>query len=106
MCVSVGREHLEDAVVDGKERDVKGPPPEVIDEDVLLFARFVHAVRDGSRRGFVDDALYRHAADCPCVLGGLALRVVEVRWDGDDRILDVFAQERLGRAPHLSQNHR
>jgi lariat debranching enzyme len=34
--ISTGREHLDDAIFDGKESDIEGPASEIEDEDVLL----------------------------------------------------------------------
>ena len=40
-----------------------------------------------------------------CILGGLALGVVEISGHCDDRILDRLAQEALCRLLHLGQDH-
>ena len=105
MGISVGREDLEDAVVNGEEGDIEGAASEIEDENVRLAAGLVHAVGDGSRGGLVDDALHLHARNGPGILGGLALRVVEVGRDGDDGVLDVLAEEGLGGRLHLLQHH-
>ena len=46
--------------------------------------------------GSVDDALHLETGDLAGVLGGLALGVVEVRRDGDDRRVDLLADVILG----------
>lgn len=40
-----------------------------------------------------------------CVLGCLPLRIIEVSWHGDNRMLDVLAQVCLCGIPHLGQDH-
>ena len=85
MGVTSGRLDLEDALLDGKERDIERSSSEIEDENVLLAdALLVETVGDSSGGGLVDDAEHIHARDDSGVLGGLALRVVEVGGDGDD----------------------
>ena len=106
VVVAGGREHLEDAVADLEDRDVEGAASEVEDEDVLVLGRLVDAV--GERRGgrLVDDALDVEAGDLAGVLGCLALVVVEVGGDGDDRRVDGLAQLGLGVRLQLLEDHR
>ncbi len=103
--VAVGRLHLDDVFADLQDRDVEGAAAEVIDGDQLVLL-LVHAVGQGRGRRLVDDALDVEAGDLAGVLGGLALGVVEVGRDGDDRLGHFFAQVILGRLLQLLQDQR
>ena len=105
MVVTRGRLDLEDAVADLEHRHVERAAAEVEDEDRLV-GLLVEAV--GQRRGgrLVDDALDVEAGDLAGVLGRLALVVVEVRRDGDDRAVDRVAEVRLGVRLELLEDHR
>ena len=55
MGVTVGRLHLDHAFAHLEDRDVEGTAAEVVDRD-LLVGLLVQAVRQGRRRGLVDQA--------------------------------------------------
>ena len=103
--VAVGGFHFDDAFADFQDGNVEGAAAEVVDGNgfVLLL---VEAVGQRRRRGLVDDALDFEAGDFAGVFGGLALCVVEVRRNGDDRFGDFFAEEIFRRVLQLSENHR
>ena len=105
VVVARGGLDLEDAVADLEHGHVEGAAAEVEDEDRLV-GLLVEAV--GQRRGgrLVDDALDVEAGDLAGVLGRLALVVVEVRRDGDDRAVDRVAEIGLGVGLELLQDHR
>ncbi len=92
MRVAAGGDDFEDTVVELEDGDVEGAATEVVDGDysVLLF---VEAVGQGGGGGLVDQAEDVEAGDAAGVLGGLALRVVEVGGDGDDGLGDFGAEE-------------
>ncbi len=93
--VAVGGLHLEDAAADFEDRDVERTATQVIDGD-LFVALLVEAVGEGSRGRLVDDAEHLEAGDGAGVLGGLALRVVEVGRDGDDRLGHLLTEVGFG----------
>ena len=86
---------LEDAVAELEDRDVERAAAEVVDGDLLVLL-LVEAVGERRRGRLVDDPLDVEAGDPAGVLGRLALRVVEVGRDGDDRLGDLLAEVRLG----------
>mmetsp|Transcript_21933 Transcript_21933/g.70873 ORF Transcript_21933/g.70873 Transcript_21933/m.70873 type:complete len:677 (+) Transcript_21933:167-2197(+) len=107
--VTRGRLHLENPILNGEERHIEGPAPEVENHHVALarsVALLVEAVRNGRSRRLVDDAHHVEAGDDAGILGRLALRVVEVRRNGHHSVLDVLAEERLSRLLHLDEHHR
>jgi hypothetical protein len=81
--VAVGGLDLDHALADLEHGDVEGAAAEVVDRDRLVLL-LVEAVGQCGRGGLVHDALHVQARDLAGVLGGLALRVVEVGGDGDD----------------------
>ncbi len=88
MVVAGGRLDLDDALADLEQGDVERAATEVEDQDGLVLA-LVEAVRERGRGGLVDDAGDVEARDLAGLLGGLALRVVEVRGHGDDASVTV-----------------
>ena len=103
--VAVGRLDLEDALAQLEDRDVEGAAAQVVDGD-LLVALLVEAVGQRRRGRLVDDPLDVETGDAAGVLGRLALRVVEVGRDGDDRLGDLLAEVRLGVRLELLEDHR
>ena len=100
--VAVGGLDLEDALADVEEGDVEGAAAEVEHQDGLVLALLVHAVGQGGRGGLVDDAQDLETGDLARLLGGGALRVVEVGGHGDDGLGDGVARVGLGVAPSAS----
>ena len=92
-----------DAFTDVEDGHVEGAAAQVEYQDGLVVS-FIHAVGEGCRRGLVDDAQHLEAGDLACVLGGLALSVVEVGGYRDDRLGHLLAQIRGGVIHQLSEN--
>ena len=101
--VAVGRLHLEHAVADFENRNVEGAAAEVVDRDHAGLA-LVEPVGERGRRRLVDDAQHFETGDLAGVLGGLALGVVEIGRNSDDRLLDLAAEIGLRGLFHLLQN--
>ncbi len=108
--VAVGGEHFELVLAvdfgDLDDGDVEGAAAEVIHGDLAVALDLVHAEGQRRRGRLVDDALDVEAGDLAGVLGGLALRVVEVGGHGDDGLGDLLAQVVLGGLLHLGQDLR
>ena len=105
MRVAVGGDDFEDSVVQLEDGNVEGAAAEVVDGDnaVLLFVEAI-----GERRGsrLVDQAKNFQSGDAAGVFRGLALRVVEICGNGDDRFRDRSAEKALGVALELAQDER
>ena len=102
--VAVGGFHFDHAFAHFQDGDVEGAAAEIVHGDgfVLLL---VQPVGQRRGRGLVDDAHHFQAGDLAGVLGGLALRVVEISRHGDDRLRDLFAQVRFGGFLQLGEDH-
>ena len=94
----------EDAVADVEDRDIERAAAEVVDRDLLVLL-LVEAVRERSRGRLVNDALHVKTGDAAGVLRRLTLLVVEVGGDGDDRLGDLLAEERLRVLLQLAEHH-
>ena len=67
--VTSSRSDLEDALLNGQQRDIKGTTSQVKDQHVLLLARsvlLIQTVSDGSRCRLVDDAQHIESSDDTC----------------------------------------
>ena len=104
VVVAAGGLDLDDALADLEQRHVERAAAEVEDQDRLLLLALVQAVGQRGRGRLVDDAQDVEARDLAGLLGGLALRVVEVRRDGDHRVGDRLAEVGLGVALELLQH--
>ena len=95
MRVAVGGQHFEDAVVQLQDGDVERAAAEVVHGDDAVLA-LVQSVGERCRGRFVDQAQNFQTRDAAGVLGGLALRVVEIRRHRDHRLRDRLAEVRFG----------
>ncbi|ELZ81405.1 putative NAD-specific glutamate dehydrogenase [Haloferax larsenii JCM 13917] len=103
--VTVRRDDFVDAAAEVENGNVESTATEVVDENRLV-RLVVETVRHRRRGRLVDDALDFETRDFACVLRRLTLLVVEVRGDGDDRLLDFVAEVVFGVALDFLENHR
>jgi hypothetical protein len=92
-------------IADVEQGHVEGAAAQIEHEDGLV-ALLVQGVGERGRGRLVDDAQDLEPGDLTGLLGGLALGVVEVGRDGDDRLGDLVAQVGLGVALQLLQDER
>ena len=83
MCVAVGGEHLEHAVLDLEDRDVERPSAKVVHRDDAAVAP-VETVGQRRRRRLVHDAKHLEPGETTGVARRGSLRVVEVGRHRDD----------------------
>src|SRR5215211_9078522 len=95
---------LEDPVSELEDGDVERPAAEVEDQDGLVLL-LVQPVGQGRRGRLVDDPLDVEPGDAPRVLGRLALGILEVGRNSDDRLGHLLAQILLGIPLELLQDH-
>ena len=104
--VAGGRLDLEDALLDGEERNIKGATTKIEDENVALALNLlVDTIGNGSSGGLVDDAEDVEAGNETGVLGSLTLGVVEVGGDSDNGVVDGATEVGLGNLAHLGEDH-
>src|ERR1035438_6294138 len=103
--VAVGGLYLEDAVAQFEDGDVERAAAKIVDGNGA-FLGAIEAIGQRSRGRFIDQAQDVKACHAACVLGGLALRIVEVRRDGDNGLRDRLAEETFSIALELAQDVR
>ena len=104
--VARSRLDLEDTVAEIQQRHIEGSAAEVEDKDGLVLTGLVEPVGEGRRSGLVDDPQHFETGNLPSLLGGLALRVVEVGGDGDDDLGHLVGEIGLGIGLELLQDAR
>ncbi|MNT27121.1 NAD-specific glutamate dehydrogenase [compost metagenome] len=75
--VAAGGHHLEHALGQLEHGDVEGAATEIVNR-VDPFGRVIEAIGDGRRSRLIEQAQHFQAGQLGCVLGGLALGVIEI----------------------------
>ena len=104
MGIAVGGFDFDHSLAHRQDGNIERAAAEVVDGDgfVLLL---VESVGQGGRGGLVDDAHHFEAGDLSRILGGLALGVIEIRWNRDHSLGHLAAQVGFGRFLQLRENH-
>ena len=89
--ITIGRFNFENTVTQLEDGDIEGPTTQVINNNGFIFS-FIQTVCQRGGSGFIDDPLDVESGYFPCLFGSLALRVVEVRRNGDDSVGDGSAE--------------
>ena len=105
MGITGGSLNLEDALVDGQDGHIECTTTEIVDDNLTLLVGLVQSVGESRCGGFVDDTKDVQTGDSTGVFGCGALRIVEVGWDCNDGIDDLFAEIRFCYLLHLAQDH-
>ena len=103
MSVAIGGDHFEDALVQLENRDVKRAAAQVVNRNGLSVL-LIETVGQRGGRGFVHQAQNFQPGNAAGVFGGLPLRIVEVRGNGDDSLGNRRREVTLGIALQLAQD--
>ena len=101
--VAVGRLHFEHAIADFEDGHVERAAAEVVHRDGAR-ALLIETIGERRSRRLVDDAQHFQAGYLAGILGGLALGIVEVGWDGDDSLRHARTKVPFRRLLHLLQD--
>ena len=104
--VAIGREHLEDALVEFENRNIERAAAEIEDGDFRAVAQLIETVGERCGGRFVDDALDGQAREFARAFCGVALRVIEIRGHGDDGARDFHAECALCVGAQFFQDER
>mmetsp|Transcript_9663 Transcript_9663/g.32100 ORF Transcript_9663/g.32100 Transcript_9663/m.32100 type:complete len:274 (-) Transcript_9663:31-852(-) len=99
------RQDLEDARVDTEERNVERASSQVKHEHRGRVQCAVETIGERRGRGLVEDAQHVEPRNSRGVLGGLSLRIVEIRRNRHNRIPHLSAQKSLSGLSHPPQHH-
>ena len=96
---------FEYTIVDGQERDIKGSPSEIVDNNLTFITSAVKTVCDSGGGRLIHNSNDIQAGNGASILCSLSLIVVEVRWNGDDGVDHLFPEIALCDFFHLSEYH-
>ena len=103
MRIAVSGQHLEDAFAQFEDRDVESAAAQIVDGDGSLVAA-IEAIGKSGSSWLIDEAEHFKSRHAPGILGGLALRIVEVGGHGDDGLGNRRRKEPFGIALELAED--
>ncbi len=101
--IATGGHDFKDTLCQPQDRDIEGATTQIVDS-VNAFAGVVQAVGYGSSGGFVDQSQHIQAGQLGRIFGGLALGIVKVGRDCDDRTIEVIVERVFRTVSQRSQN--
>ena len=104
MGITIGSTHLEYAILNVHDGYIEGTAAQV-EYQYSLSLVLVNAISQGSSSRLVDDAEHLQACNLACILGSLALAVVEVSRNSNNCLVNLLAQISLCISLQLLQNH-
>src|ERR1700721_21382 len=104
VCVAVGRLNFDYALADFEDGNIECAAAKVVDSDGLVLL-FVEAIGQSRRGGLVDDAFHIKSGNSARILGGLALRVVEVGRHSNHSLSNRLTQIGFSALLELLQDH-
>ena len=96
-------EHFKHTISNFQHRHIKGSAAKVEHEDAFI-ALFIEAISQRRSRWLINDAQHFQAGDLAGVFGGLALGIVEVSGNGNDRLGHGFTEVLTGIFGQLAQH--
>ena len=91
---------------DVDDGNIEGAAAQVIHRDLAVAFLLVQTESQRGCGRLVDDAFHFQTRDAPGILGGLALCIVEISRNGDDRFGDGFTEIVFGSLLHFHQHLR
>lgn len=107
MGVTISGSNLEEAILNGKQRDIESTTTQIEDQDIsLALALLVQTISNGSSSGLIEDSHDIQASDSASILGGISLGIIKVGRDSDDSVLNLLTKVSLGIELQLAKHHR
>mmetsp|Transcript_9799 Transcript_9799/g.18927 ORF Transcript_9799/g.18927 Transcript_9799/m.18927 type:complete len:184 (-) Transcript_9799:281-832(-) len=105
MGIARGGPYFEDPVINVQQGHIKRPAAQIKHQYGFFLILFIESIRNGRRRGFIDDAFNFETGNFSRILGGLSLGIVEIGRYRDHGPFDGLANVRFGRFFHFPQHH-
>jgi len=105
MGIAIGRFDFKHAVAQFQNRDIKCSAAQIEYGDLFVLL-FIQTVGQRGSGRLIDDTHDIESGNLAGIFGRLTLRIIEVSRNGNDCVLDFFAQIILGGLFHFGQNHR